>query len=159
MRAGEGGDHRRSGSSARPRPCWPGGMIARRMSRRGALSIALTAVVLAAGLGAGCGDDGDEGPDDAAERRSLLYVADARSGTLIGRSNDDYILRLEGLASSIVGFSDRPNRVTLNVPTEDFFASWDAKFAGDPPNAALDISGAARGDASAFELTNPRLSG
>ena len=39
-------------------------------------------------------------------------------------------------------FSDRPDRVTGHVPTEEFLDSWgdgDDSFADDPPNAVLSV--------------------
>jgi hypothetical protein len=51
-------------------------------------------------------------------------------------------LTLEDLAPTTLFFSDRPDRVTGHIPTEEFVQSWDQgknSFAADPPNAVLSI--------------------
>jgi hypothetical protein len=51
-------------------------------------------------------------------------------------------LTLEHLAPTTLFFSDRPDRVTGHIPTEEFVQSWDQgknSFAADPPNAVLSI--------------------
>ena len=54
----------------------------------------------------------------------------------------DGVLTLKGLAPTTLMFSDRPDRVTGHVPSEEFLDSWgdgDDSFADDPPNAVLSI--------------------
>lgn len=51
-------------------------------------------------------------------------------------------LTLYGLTPTTLMFSDRPDRVTGHLPSEEFLASWgegDDSFASNPPNAALSI--------------------
>lgn len=51
-------------------------------------------------------------------------------------------LTLHGLAPTTLFFSDRPDRVTGHISSEEFVDSWDKgdeSFASDPPNAALSI--------------------
>jgi hypothetical protein len=51
-------------------------------------------------------------------------------------------LNLNGIAPTTLYFSDRPQRITGHIPTEEFFDSWgegDDSFASDPPNAVLSI--------------------
>ena len=53
---------------------------------------------------------------------------------------EDGRLSLNGIAPTTLLFSDRPERVTGHVPTEEFLDSWgdgDDSFADDPPNAVL----------------------
>ena len=49
-------------------------------------------------------------------------------------------LTLTGVSPTTLMFSDRPQRVTGHVPSEEFLDSWgdgDDSFADDPPNAVL----------------------
>ena len=55
---------------------------------------------------------------------------------------DNGRLTLTGLAPTTLMFSDRPDRVTGHVPSEEFLDSWgegEDSFADDPPNAVLSI--------------------
>ena len=57
-----------------------------------------------------------------------------------GMAYHDGRLTLNGVAPTTLMFSDRPQRVTGHVPTEEFLDSWgdgDDSFADDPPNAVL----------------------
>ena len=59
-----------------------------------------------------------------------------------GMSYENGRLTLNGIAPTTLMFSDRPQRVTGHVPTEEFLDSWgdgDNNFADDPPNAVLSI--------------------
>ncbi len=59
-----------------------------------------------------------------------------------GMAYKDGRLTLEELSPTTLLFSDRPDRVTGHVPSEDFVNSWDKgdnSFASDPPNAVLSI--------------------
>jgi hypothetical protein len=60
--------------------------------------------------------------------------------TAAGMSYENGRLTLYGIAPTTLLFSDRPERVTGHVPTEEFLDSWgegDDSFAADPPNAVL----------------------
>ena len=55
---------------------------------------------------------------------------------------DNGRLTLNGLAPTTLMFSDRPDRVTGHVPSEEFLDSWgegEDSFTDDPPNAVLSI--------------------
>jgi hypothetical protein len=57
-----------------------------------------------------------------------------------GMAYENGRLTLNGVAPTTLMFSDRPQRVTGHVPTEEFLDSWgdgDDSFADDPPNAVL----------------------
>ena len=59
-----------------------------------------------------------------------------------GMAYENGQLTLDGIAPTTLYFSDRPERITGHVPTEEFLDSWgegDDSFAGDPPNAVLSI--------------------
>jgi hypothetical protein len=62
--------------------------------------------------------------------------------TAAGMAYDDGRLTLNGIAPTTLYFSDRPNRITGHITTEEFLDSWgegDDSFASDPPNAVLSI--------------------
>ena len=72
-----------------------------------------------------------------ADEIEALFVQSARS-----MSYEDGRLTLNGIAPTTLLFSDRPDRVTGHVPSEEFLDSWgegDDSFADDPPNAVLSI--------------------
>ena len=62
--------------------------------------------------------------------------------TASGLDIDDGRVTLKGVSATTLFFSDRPERLTGHIPTEEFFASWDVgddNFAENPPNALLSI--------------------
>jgi hypothetical protein len=59
-----------------------------------------------------------------------------------GMAYENGRLTLMGIAPTTLYFSDRPERITGHITTEEFLDSWgegDDSFAGDPPNAVLSI--------------------
>ena len=76
----------------------------------------------------------------------------------------DGILTLYDVPRQTIFFSDRPNRVVGNLPTEKFVAKWtDDKrpngFATVPPNAALTVFQPDGVKTAIVELSNPRMQG
>ncbi len=72
-----------------------------------------------------------------AEEIEALFVQSAAS-----MAYDNGRLTMNGVAPTTLLFSDRPDRVTGHVPTEEFLDSWgegDDSFADDPPNAVLSV--------------------
>ncbi len=68
-----------------------------------------------------------------------LYVQTAH-----GMTYDDDKLTLHTVAPSTLFFSDRPDRVTGHVSSDEFVQTWgdgEDSFASNPPNAALSIFG------------------
>ena len=62
--------------------------------------------------------------------------------TAAGMAYENGRLTLKGIAPTTLYFSDRPERITGHIPTQEFFDSWgegDDSFASDPPNAVLSI--------------------
>ena len=62
--------------------------------------------------------------------------------TAAGMAYENGRLTLNGIAPTTLYFSDRPNRITGHITSEEFFDSWgegDDSFASDPPNAVLSI--------------------
>jgi hypothetical protein len=62
--------------------------------------------------------------------------------TAAGMAYENGRLTLKGIAPTTLYFSDRPNRITGHITTEEFFGTWgdgDDSFASDPPNAVLSI--------------------
>jgi len=88
----------------------------------------------------------------------LLFVQMATSGTFT-KTDDGYSLVLDGVNPQTIYFSDRPNRITGHITTEDFVNNWglgNNSFESDPPNAAITILGADETeDTIIVELTNP----
>jgi hypothetical protein len=75
--------------------------------------------------------------NDAPNEIEALFVQTANSMSYHGGK-----LNLHGLAPTTLFFSDRPDRVTGHITSEDFVDSWDKgndSFASDPPNAVLSI--------------------
>jgi hypothetical protein len=79
-----------------------------------------------------------------------------------GMSYQDGRLTLNGIAPTTLLFSDRPQRVTGHVPTEEFLDSWgdgDNSFADDPPNAVLSIFSENEVNDIVVVLRDPTLDG
>jgi hypothetical protein len=80
------------------------------------------------------------------EEKITLHQADEIEALFVQSATSmaygDGRLTLNGVAPTTLLFSDRPDRVTGHVPTEEFLDSWgdgDDSFADDPPNAVLSI--------------------
>lgn len=79
-----------------------------------------------------------------------------------GMSYQDGKLSLHTLAPTTLFFSDRPDRVTGHITSEEFVNSWDKgpnNFASDPPNAVLSIFHPDMVSDIVVELTEPALAG
>ena len=86
-----------------------------------------------------------------------LYVQTARA-----MSYDNDILTLHTLAPTTLFFSDRPDRVTGHISSQEFVQSWDQgedSFASNPPNAALSIFHPDMVSDVVVELMDPVLEG
>lgn len=86
-----------------------------------------------------------------------LFAQSAKSMTYM-----DGVLTLNGLAPTTLMFSDRPDRVTGHVPSEEFLDSWgegENSFADDPPNAVLSIFQEAEVHDVVVVLSEPELDG
>ena len=73
--------------------------------------------------------------DSGAKEIEALYVQSAHSITY-----QDGVLTLERITPATIMFSDRPERITGHIPSQEFFDSWgegEDSFADDPPNAVL----------------------
>jgi hypothetical protein len=120
------------------------------------VALALTLLLVAGGAAGGT-------QRRDATRPELLFVLNARSGTLRALGGDRYLLTLKGVSRQTVAFADRPQRLTDNLLTSSFFARFwkpGSSFVKDPPNAALDVvDGETDGDAVVLELRRPHLSG
>ena len=79
-----------------------------------------------------------------------------------GMSYDDGKLTLQTLAPTTLFFSDRPDRVTGHISSEEFVDSWDQgpdNFASNPPNAVLSVFHPDMVSDVVVELTEPVLEG
>jgi hypothetical protein len=91
----------------------------------------------------------------AADEIEALFAQSAA-----GMSYQDGRLTLNGIAPTTLMFSDRPQRVTGHVPTEEFLDAWgdgDNSFADDPPNAVLSIFSEDEVNDVVVVLQNPTL--
>ena len=80
--------------------------------------------------------------------------------TAHGMSYADGRLTLHALAPTTLFFSDRPDRVTGHVTTEEFVDTWDKgpdNFASNPPNAVLSVFHPDGVSDIVVELTKPEL--
>ena len=148
--------------------------LAARFTRRTALRA--SGLGLAAGLaatsslGAAAAQDGSATPDPLSDDASFLFVQSAASGTFAANSGAgtpaadgtptpgggaDYLLTLEGHTGNTVFFSDRPERIFGEAPTQTFLANLGFGVA-NPPNAAL-VTNDADGneDILVVELVDP----
>jgi len=100
----------------------------------------------------GCGGGGS-----ADKEIEWLFVQNADSITL-----EDGVLTLDGVAPTVLFFSDRPERVAAHGLTTDFVKFWGKgggtdNFDVDPPNATLSIVTKDASDDVVLTLANPRL--
>jgi hypothetical protein len=92
-----------------------------------------------------------------ADEIEALYVQ-----TATGMSYANGKLTLHTLAPTTLFFSDRPDRVTGHVTSQEFVATWGKgkdSFASDPPNAALSIFHADGVSDVVVVLASPKLEG
>jgi hypothetical protein len=83
--------------------------------------------------------DEDKAMDQIAQANEIeaLFVQSAA-----GMAYERGRLTLNGVGPTTLLFSDRPQRLTGHVPTEEFLDAWgdgDDSFADDPPNAVLSV--------------------
>ena len=86
-----------------------------------------------------------------------LFVQTAHS-----MSYEDGKLILHTLAPTTLFFSDRPDRVTGHITSQEFVDTWDKgpdNFASNPPNAVLSVFHPDKVSDIVVELTEPVLSG
>jgi hypothetical protein len=72
----------------------------------------------------------------------------------------DGVPTLRGIHASTLYFSDRPDRITGHVTTEEFVAHWDAgddSFEHDPPNATLSVLAKDQPEGIVVVLKKPSL--
>lgn len=83
-----------------------------------------------------------------------LFVQTGQSFTSDGKT-----LRIRGVAPQTLMFSDRPERMTGDVPTPRFIEFWNQgkdDFQKDPPNATISTVIDGKTDLVVVELLNPR---
>ncbi len=79
-----------------------------------------------------------------------------------GMAYEDGRLTLDGIGATTLYFSDRPQRITGHIPTDEFFDTWgegDDSFASDPPNAVLSIFSEDEVNDVVVVLKDPALDG
>lgn len=83
-------------------------------------------------------EDFDGSIGDAQPHEIEYMFAQTARGIVI----EDGRIRLNAVSPTTLFFSDRPDRVTGHITTEDFVEQWgegDDSFADDPPNALLSL--------------------
>ena len=107
------------------------------MSKKALAAIAFLAMAV---LTVSCGVLAEETEELQPEKNvTFMFVQTAQSGTLIPVEGEDnlYTLTLMGVAPQTIAFSDRPERVVVQAPMQQFL---DGIFScNNPPNAALEI--------------------
>jgi hypothetical protein len=92
-----------------------------------------------------------------ADEIEALFVQTAHEVTFDGGK-----LTLHTVAPTTLFFSDRPDRVTGHITSQEFVDAWDKgdnSFASDPPNAVLSIFHPDGVSDVVVELTSPDLAG
>ena len=82
--------------------------------------------------------------------------------TAAGMAYEEGRLMLDGIGATTLYFSDRPQRITGHIPTDEFFDTWgegDNSFADDPPNAVLSIFSEDEVNDVVVVLKDPALDG
>jgi hypothetical protein len=77
-------------------------------------------------------------------------------------SYDGKVLTLKGVAPATIMFTDRPQRMTANAPTQAIVDDWGKgpnSFEMDPPNANLSVLKDGKEQSMIVELSNPKLDG
>jgi hypothetical protein len=121
--------------------------IMHRLIRAGLAASLLLALPLAS-----MAQDASPSASPDADEGSFLFVLSGTSGTIDGDT-----FTLEGVPA-IVTFSDRPERIALDVPLEALVEA-SAAFADDPPNAALSVLGDDGITNVVLELTSATVDG
>jgi len=100
-----------------------------------------------------------QAPKAGGENPQYLFV---QNGTGMTFDKAKSKLTLRGVSPVTVFFSDRPDRITGNMPTASFLPFWkDGRdsFEKDPPNATLSIFSAGKVTDTVVVLHDPVLKG
>jgi hypothetical protein len=95
--------------------------------------------------------------NEAAESTSFMFVQNAQSGSLVPIAGEEnlYNLTLTGVAPQTIAFSDRPERIVVQVEMQKFL-DGSCISSNDPPNAAIEILDAdEKEDVAVVELSDP----
>ena len=95
----------------------------------------------------------------AQTKPSFLFVQSAKK-----IDYKDGVMTLYDVPKQTMFFTDRPNRVVGNLPTDRFVARWTTDtspggFASNPPNAAVTLFQPDGAKTAIVELSSPRLDG
>jgi hypothetical protein len=95
----------------------------------------------------------------AQTKPSFLFVQSAKK-----IDYKDGVMTLYDVPKQTMFFTDRPNRVVGNLPTDRFVARWTTDtspggFASNPPNAAVTVVQPDGVKTAIVELSSPRLDG
>jgi hypothetical protein len=95
----------------------------------------------------------------AQAKPSFLFVQSAKK-----IDYKDGVMTLYDVPKQTMFFTDRPNRVVGNLPTDKFVARWTTDtspggFVSNPPNAAVTVFQPDGAKTAIVELSSPRLDG
>ncbi len=99
----------------------------------------------------------DASTETAMPAANWLFVQTGQSFT-----SDGHTFTIHGVAPQTLMFSDRPERMTGDVPTAKFVDYWTGgkdDFQKDPPNATVSTTVDGKESLAVVELMNPRVSG
>jgi len=100
---------------------------------------------------------GDVGELEAENNVTFMFVQTAASGTLVPVDGVEnlYTLTLVGVAPQTIAFSDRPERIIVQAPMQEFLDGF-CWLPENPPNAAIEILEAdEEEDVAVVELLDP----
>ncbi len=125
------------------------------MSKKALAAIAfLTMAVLSVSYGVPAEETEELQPE---KNVTFMFVQTAQSGTLIPVEGMDnlYTLTLMGVAPQTIAFSDRPERIVVQAPMQQFLDGM-CFSCDNPPNAAIEILDAdGDEDLAVVELFDP----
>jgi len=96
--------------------------------------------------------------DETAESTSFMFVQNAQAGSLVPIEGEEnrYNLTLTGVVPQTIAFSDRPERIVVQVEMQKFL-DGSCISSNDPPNAAIEILDAdEKEDVAVVELLDPK---
>lgn len=115
----------------------------------------MTLLIMAVGNTLAAAQEATPEASPEADSAAFLFVQTFTSGTWVPAGEDEFTLTLNGVATTTIYFSERPDRVVGLMPTIDLLDSL-GFTEDDPPNAALVLQ-LAEGDQEVLiiELIDP----
>jgi hypothetical protein len=83
--------------------------------------------------------DASSSPNSAESESSRWLLTLRAQGATVQRDGGQVTLNFEEMDSTLVAFTDRPQRRAETVPVASLTAEWTRIFGDDPPNAAISV--------------------